>query len=369
MNCAIQKFLAVWLLAASAVLSAGQSPDLKCVVCREAITNHYSLVESSALAEKQPVCDDCLHLRTTCFICGLPVKVGFRTFDDGRLLCEQDTETAIFTQREAEGVWEEARREVIAMFARSTVLPKRFTVRLVDRAQMAKARQDQFSLHGADAIMGLTRSHRDKQREFDHEIYLLDGLKPARLAAICAHEFTHTWLHENLSEERRLDADTLEAFCELVAYKLMTQRNESVEKKVILANAYTHGQINALVQAEDAYQFHRVLDWFRSGADQRIDKSDIARVLNLQKDTAPILAWYPPAPPTSVPDTLQLKGISGTPSRRFALVNDCTLQKDEQAKVRIGKTNLVVRCLEITDRSVILQPLGSGQKIELTFSR
>jgi hypothetical protein len=40
--------------------------------------------------------------------------------------------------------------------------------------------------------------------------------------------------------------------------------------------------------------------------------------------------------PTAVPDTLVLRGISGTPQRRFALVNDTTLEKGEQAKVRVA---------------------------------
>ena len=80
----------------------------------------------------------------------------------------------------------------------------------------------------------------------------MSGLGRGRLAAICAHEYTHTWLHENVPSDRALDRDTVEGFCELVAYKLMTQRHEEGEKKVILANAYTRGQVNAFVQAEAA---------------------------------------------------------------------------------------------------------------------
>ena len=62
-----------------------------------------------------------------------------------------------------------------------------------------------------------------------------------------------------------------------------------------------------------------------------------------------------------------LKGISGTAQRRFALINDCTLEKNEEAKVRIGKTNLMVRCLDISERSVVIQPRGSAEKIRLSL--
>ena len=56
--------------------------------------------------------------------------------------------------------------------------------------------------------------------------------------------------------------------------------------------------------------------------------------------------------PTAVPNRLTLKGISGAPGHRFALINDRTLEKNEEGKVRVGKTNVVVRCLDISDHSL-----------------
>ena len=75
----------------------------------------------------------------------------------------------------------------------------------------------------------------------------------------------------------------------------------------------------------------------------------------------------PRAVPTSVPDKLVLKGISGAPNRRFAQVNNQTLAPGDRAKVRVGDSNVVVHCLEIRATSVILKLEGEARPRELTM--
>jgi sRNA-binding protein len=75
------------------------------------------------------------------------------------------------------------------------------------------------------------------------------------------------------------------------------------------------------------------------------------------------------AAPTSVPDTLVLKGISGTKGHAFVLINDQTLAVGESAKVRVGKTNVLVRCLEIRDNSARIQILDSREERVLLFNK
>jgi hypothetical protein len=104
--------------------------------------------------------------------------------------------------------------------------------------------------------------------------------------------------------------------------------------------------------------------------DQKIDPENPGRVLVRQEDDTVPVTWPPvKAKPTPVPSTLLLRGISGTPQRRFALINDATLEKGEQAKVRLGNTNVVVRCLEITDSSVVLSVDGSSERQELFLKK
>src|SRR5437016_6145367 len=263
MNTMVRRVLAISLLLGGISLACAQAA-LKCSVCEEPITGQYHWFDSPALSEKKVICDACVHLETVCFVCGLPVKSRYQTLEDGRLLCEQDAKSAVFSLSEAQDIWEETRRDMIKLFSGLGVLPGNITLFLVDQPRLGKAYNNQFSWHDKGRTLGLTQTRLKNKTQFDHTIYLLNGLNRARLAAVCAHEYAHTWLNENIPRDRRLDGDTVEGFCELVAYKLMTQRDEAVEKKVILANGYTKGQIHILIQTEDSFQFYRLLDWFKT---------------------------------------------------------------------------------------------------------
>src|SRR6185503_17011003 len=98
------------------------------------------------------------------------------------------------------------------------------------------------------------------------------------------------------------------------------------------------------------FGFYRLVSWILHGVDSWLDKATPARVLALNREVAgpePVtsLAWSKPVP-TAVPAILLLKGIT---ARRFALINDQTLARNESGKVRIGSSNVVVKCLEIRD--------------------
>ena len=82
---------------------------------------------------------------------------------------------------------------------------------------------------------------------------------------------------------------------------------------------------------------------------------------------APVWATTPP-PVRPAPDTLVLKGISGTSARRFALINDQTFMVNEKATVRLGSRNVLLHCLETRDRSALVQVVGSDKKQELQLA-
>jgi protein disulfide-isomerase len=78
----------------------------------------------------------------------------------------------------------------------------------------------------------------------------------------------------------------------------------------------------------------------------------------------PLFNGAPTAPPPQYQE-LRLKGISGPPSRRFALINNETLGVGDSAPVRLAGGVVRVRCLEIKDRSVVVQIEGQADKREL----
>src|SRR5207245_6217777 len=65
------------------------------------------------------------------------------------------------------------------------------------------------------------------------------------------------------------------------------------------------------------------------------------------------------------PDKLILKGISRTKTGFLALVNDNSFEPGESGKVRVGGTNITIRCLAISDNSVRIQIVGSSKEEEL----
>ncbi len=210
----------------------------------------------------------------------------------------------------------------------------------------------------SSSVNGATTSNPLPGNRMVHSICLLDHLPRARLLAVCAHEYTHAWMGQYVRPGRTavIDRDTIEAFCELVAYKYMESRGETAEmNQISKLNNYTHGKINVLIAADAAYGFNSVVEWIMGGEDTMLEMSTLERVRAVNgayvaaapAPTAAALLYYPVAThPEAGPATLMLKGISGTGKNRFAMINNTTFETMEKAKVRLGQTNVVVRCLE-----------------------
>src|SRR5262245_44607985 len=346
----MRALLSMMILLGFASLAQAQT-TIQCVVCRQAITNAYRSVTSPAWRDPQPVCQTCIQLNTRCFVCNLPVKPPARKLEDGRLLCPREAAAAVLSQVEAERIFEEARRDLVRLLSGRGVLPERnCSVKLVDAPEMVRLYQMRGSLHDSSHTLGLTHTQQLGPGRWEHQIYLLNGLSHSRLLAVCAHEYAHAWLHENLSRDRRLQPDTVEGFCELVAYKIMAERREELEMRVILANDYTKGMVGVLIKADDNYRFYRVVDWMKTGLDDSLSATNAVRLLALQDTPPPELVWQPQTR-TPVPASLMLKGISGKPGARFALINDRTFALSELGRVRVGESNVTLRCLEIRDNS------------------
>jgi hypothetical protein len=245
---------------------------------------------------------------------------------------------------------------------------------IVDRFRL----EDLFNAPGNEStcvsVYGATATHTLPNHKFVHTVNILSNLPKDRLMAVCAHEYTHTWMGENVSRERQssLDKNTLEAFCELVAYVYMDSRNEQTEIAHIKRNNYTRGQILVLIEAYNKYGFDTVMEWIKNGEDTKLDLANLDRIRVLKDGVttpAPAVAAlvYAPAPiaPAPAPSTLMLKSISGTQQHRFAMINNTTFEAMERGKVRLGQTNVTVRCLEIHNDSVLIQIDGSDEKKQL----
>ena len=320
---------------------------------------------------KRHICLACTKSKVVCSACGLAANPKtLRKLEDGRVLCEWDVQGAVLTEQQAREIFHEVKRDVQRMLAHWPPLPDaNITAYLVNRDDFIKEFQRKPSVDEPEKLLGLTHSTTADGTNYEHRIYLLSGVLKPQFMATCAHEYTHTWLNEHGNKTRTLNKDTIEGFCELMAWKYVAGRNDKAEMNRILENSYTRGQVHALIAVEQRYQFYRVIDWIHRGEDSWLDKDKPERLLALKaapdSETAIEPLWERTIVPTAVPDKLVLRSLSGAASRRLALINNQTLAKGEEARVRVGRTNVLVRCLEIRERSTLLRIGGQPQSVEL----
>src|ERR1051325_3182409 len=212
----------LYLLVVSAALAI--SKDDLCPVCGQRLGVRVYLFTKRGRDEKVPVCAACSRLETTCYICGVPVRDKCTRLADGRLLCEDDARTAVLTQDEAEKIFDDVKSDLQSVLAQLGSLPHHnIHLNLEAKARLDKSGSNLISAHDDRLLMGLTRTTGHEDGRHEHTISLLYGLTRERMMVVAAHEYGHAWLHENI--RRKLNQDTVEGFCDWLAYKLISQKN------------------------------------------------------------------------------------------------------------------------------------------------
>ena len=75
------------------------------------------------------------------------------------------------------------------------------------------------------------------------------------------------------------------------------------------------------------------------------------------------------AQPTGLLSQLVLKGISYSKGHRLALINNVTFAAGEKADLKINDQRVLVRCLDIRDRSVLVTIEGAKETRELQLRK
>jgi len=336
-------------------------------VCDEKIGKLTYFWDDKVAGGKKTVCEKCSALTTVCYLCGLPAKKEITELSDGRILCARDVKSAVLDDKVAEQIIREVKDGLDRLFSRFITFPEtNVTVALADRVNL----QELFKFAGNDAtcpnVWGYHQSKTNNHR-LTHDIHLLSGLPRALLKATCAHEYTHAWMRENVSPERQesLSSNATEGFCELVSYLLMDAQQEENQMNVIKSNAYTRGQIHLFLQAERRFGFNEVVEWVQYGEDSQLLADDVARIRRVampgRTNTAASFS-FPAVESRPPPDELTLKGIKWSKTRPMATINDRVFEVRETLPVRVGKTNVTVRCLAIREDSVVIQVVGSKEQ-------
>ncbi len=379
-DCRVQRFYAALLFIFTLFCADHALAQVEhCTICKAVLVGKIYLLPDNVSGEKVQICGDCLKLTSVCFMCGLPVKENYKELPDGRFLCARDVKNAVIDDDEARQTVLEVQDTLDRLLSRFITFPSaKLETAVVDRINLMAL----FALPGHDYecpnVLGYTQAKTNANGRA-YKVSVLSGLSRSQLKATCAHELTHAWVFENISPARRrtLGSDGHEGFCELVAYLLMDSQGDEDAKKQILLNHYTRGQINLFIEAEHRFGFNEVVEWVKNGQDALLHGDDLNRIRDLRvasrksvpgKGSPATVAPAYVKRSAAVATDFVLKGVSWSPSRPMAVINDRTFEMNEQGHVQISGTNVLIRCVAIRQDGVRLRVVGSGEERELRLA-
>ncbi len=333
-------FLAVVFLLAVAFSSGAQQTNYYCIVCGKG-----PLVGTIWLHPRGPICDDCEKIKDRCSICGLPVLPGDGHIQtgDGRLICKFDKADVIMTQDQAAELFQQTRDAVVDLYGPQFALKNpNVTVNLFD--------VDYWSEKGRDNGLhkyGFASSRPSANGTWTHEVVMLSGRTRTELASVAAHEYTHLWINENRPESHAIDGDTIEAICELTAYKLMEARRQTDMQKRILENPYTNGKIKDLVAVEREGGTDYVLNWVKNSHDAAFDVN-----ANLPPVTIGAAAAAFVAQPRALPLGVKFSGVISTGGKQTAVINGLEFAAGDQKTLKLRNRSVLLRCVDIQEARV-----------------
>ncbi|HTV42246.1 MAG TPA: hypothetical protein VMF08_16870 [Candidatus Sulfotelmatobacter sp.] len=339
-----------------------------CGICGLPIEGKIYLMTDDVTRQQVKVCSSCIQL-PPCFICSLPAKDGLH-LSDGRWLCTRDAKDAVMDVDSVQRIFGQVHDYLDRLEARFTSFPTNVDVSVIDRVDVDSMFQLVGNSFESPDVLGVTQpvTANGVKR---YEISLLTGQPMSQLEEVCAHELSHAWVGENVQPERhaRIARDAEEGFCEMMGYLLMDAMGEEGEKQRVLANAYTRGQVQLFIEAEQQYGFDEILDWMQYGVTGRLEEGHLDEVRDIKMPVDAAVATFVArkavgsAPPPT-PSTLQLQGImwSGTPS---AIINGRSFFAGDEYQVPVGQSEVTIRCLGITKTAVQIQNMDSGKKEQL----
>jgi hypothetical protein len=367
--------MAVWVsFLVLAFAFCARAEEIKCFICGATIHGKYYTSVDRVTGITEAVCTNCSALPDRCAECGLPVKDAKTVLPDGRVLCAREAAQAVSTEQEGREICAGVADDLNHLFSRWMDFPTtNALISIGNRFSLENLMHVPGETKPTVDILGATTCNRLHDGRFIHNIVILSHLDKAELMSVCAHELTHAWMGQNHILEHRatpISKDMVEGMCELIAHKYMESRGATVEMGRIERNNYTRGKIMVLLAVDKQYGLNAIIEWMAHGEDAALELNNIDRVRALEghpvtsPETLAELIYAPgPAVAVSAPTNLLLKSVSGTGNRRFAMINSTTFELMEKAKVRVGQTNLTVRCLEIKDNSVTVEVEGqSGQR-------
>lgn len=164
----------------------------------------------------------------------------------------------------------------------------------------------------------------------------------------------------------------LKAPDEAIKWLLLAANQGLGEAQYDLGGCFENGQAVKQDYAE-AYKWYKLAAQQNSlmgkvYLDRLILRMDQAQIQEGEKrvgDFVPHQTRKEELPEPQFVQDIVLKGISGPPNRRLAMINNQTIGIGEEAKVKAGQKTVTVKCLEIKEKSAVVLIEGISQPKEL----
>jgi len=321
-----------------------RTANYHCLICGKGPLTHVWM------HPRGPICEDCEQIKERCSVCGLPVRDGdghIKT-EDGRFICKWDKTSVVLTLEQAQDLFDKTRDEVVDLYGPRFVLKYNdVTVKLFDVDYWSE-KQGETGMHK----FGFSHTRKTSDGRCTHEVVLLSGRTREEMIATAAHEYTHLWINENRPDDHTIDPDTVEAICELTAYKLMQKKNLPELQKRILDNPYTNGKIKTLIGVEHDGGTDYVMKWVKESKDEAFDASANLPVLGAAK---PVEFNYQPKPLAA---GLKFTGTMDI-GRLQAVINGVAFSPGDEKTLRLQDRSLKVRCDQIDGNHVRITVNGT----------
>ena len=330
-----------------------EGPPQNCFTCNKALSGRIWRHPSGW------ICDECKNFPNRCWSCGLPCRDAFIQTEDGRFICKLEARAAVLNKEHARRIFDETRKSVVNLTRGGMVLKQaEVSVDLFNIDYWSKEEKNPLHKMG----LALTRQIGDN---FNHNVLLLSGQTHTNLAAVCAHEYTHLWINENMPGDRQIELQTMEAICELVAYKVAEVNGHPEVMDSIMRNSYTQGRINTAVDACDKVGLYSVLRWVREGKSPTLNLTELGainRTPGALKKSTPSRMTPRVVKPLPKPSELKLKGVIGT----TALINDTMIDPGQTRKIKLADRVVEVKCLKV-ETSYIEISVDGGEPEKLVI--
>jgi hypothetical protein len=189
----------------------------RCKACGRPIVGAYYTYASS----RGVFCADCRNHRPACAICGVPVGTTYWEYPDGRIICNDCGDRAVFDSPTIKGIMKDVQQTLERQLGLKVLRLYTVQIQKLSGLSSSELRREgdvttaEGALYGKE--LGMYRFDNSKS-----EICLLYGLPPDLLFEAAAHEYAHAWEIEN--GLGNLEPELLEGFAQWVAAEVLREK-------------------------------------------------------------------------------------------------------------------------------------------------